>query len=150
MHTHFTKTTSNRFADKWLRRAPARCNKLLFHTHLHVYALSKCLDVHFLRLQKTCRVIMLYSYNIHIINFTFNQLLRWLYTSPREITLTRNHLGQVKRMHFQEKLSVKSVLLLFLYVSQYICLCWGFTAQSIQWGHVERGRFTWPHFHWAG
>ena len=24
----------------------------------------------------------------------------------------------------------------------YICLCWGFTAQSTQWGHVERGQFT--------
>ena len=23
-----------------------------------------------------------------------------------------------------------------------ICLCWGFTAQSTQWGHVERGQFT--------
>ena len=22
------------------------------------------------------------------------------------------------------------------------CLCWGFTAQSTQWGHVERGHFT--------
>ena len=22
------------------------------------------------------------------------------------------------------------------------CLCWGFTAQSIQWGHIERGQFT--------
>ena len=21
-------------------------------------------------------------------------------------------------------------------------LCWGFMAQSIQWGHVERGQFT--------
>ena len=23
-----------------------------------------------------------------------------------------------------------------------VCLCWGFTAQSTQWGHVERGQFT--------
>ena len=23
-----------------------------------------------------------------------------------------------------------------------ICLCWGFTAQSTQWGHVKRGQFT--------
>ena len=22
------------------------------------------------------------------------------------------------------------------------CLCWGFTAQSTQWGHVEHGQFT--------
>ena len=25
---------------------------------------------------------------------------------------------------------------------QVLCLCWGFTAQSTQWGHVERGQFT--------
>ena len=24
----------------------------------------------------------------------------------------------------------------------YVCLCWGFTAQSTHWGHVERGQFT--------
>ena len=23
-----------------------------------------------------------------------------------------------------------------------VCLSWGFTAQSTQWGHVERGQFT--------
>ena len=22
------------------------------------------------------------------------------------------------------------------------CLCWGFTAQATQWGHVERSQFT--------
>ena len=22
-----------------------------------------------------------------------------------------------------------------------VCLCWGFTAQSTQWGHVKRGQF---------
>ena len=26
--------------------------------------------------------------------------------------------------------------------NQMICLCWGFTAQSTQWGHVKRGQFT--------
>ena len=25
---------------------------------------------------------------------------------------------------------------------QFVCLCWGFTAQSTQWGLVERGQFT--------
>ena len=31
----------------------------------------------------------------------------------------------------------------FLYLLEaHICLCWGFTAQSTQWGHVERGQFT--------
>ena len=24
----------------------------------------------------------------------------------------------------------------------FICLCWGFTAQSTQWGNVERSQFT--------
>ena len=28
-------------------------------------------------------------------------------------------------------------------------LCWGLTAQSTQWGHVECGQFTYPHFYWA-
>ena len=23
-----------------------------------------------------------------------------------------------------------------------VCLCWGFTAQSTEWGHVEHGQFT--------
>ena len=29
-----------------------------------------------------------------------------------------------------------------LRIFQHNCLCWGFTAQSTQWGHVERGQFT--------
>ena len=29
---------------------------------------------------------------------------------------------------------------LVLYLPKF--LCWGFTAQSTQWGHVERGQFT--------
>ena len=29
-----------------------------------------------------------------------------------------------------------------LYSQSGHCLCWGFTAQSTQWGHVERGQFT--------
>ena len=33
---------------------------------------------------------------------------------------------------------------------QFVCLCWGFTAQSSQWGHVERGQFTLPQVYWAG
>ena len=24
----------------------------------------------------------------------------------------------------------------------FVCLCWAFTAQSTQWGHVDRGQFT--------
>ena len=27
-------------------------------------------------------------------------------------------------------------------VHVFVCLCWGFTAQSTQWGHVERSQFT--------
>ena len=30
----------------------------------------------------------------------------------------------------------------FVANSVFVCLCWGFTAQSTQWGHVERGQFT--------
>ena len=35
------------------------------------------------------------------------------------------------------KSAALAVLCLF-----FVCLCWGFTAQSTQWGHVERGQFT--------
>ena len=31
-----------------------------------------------------------------------------------------------------------------------VVLCWGFTAQSTQWGHVEHGQFTQPQVYWAG
>ena len=27
-------------------------------------------------------------------------------------------------------------------IKLFVCLCWGFTAQSTQWGHVEGGQFT--------
>ena len=27
-------------------------------------------------------------------------------------------------------------------IYMFVCLCWGFMAQSTQWGHVERGQFT--------
>ena len=26
--------------------------------------------------------------------------------------------------------------------NKFVCLGWGFTAQSTQWGHVQRGEFT--------
>ena len=31
---------------------------------------------------------------------------------------------------------------LFVRKSSIVCLCWGFTAQATQWGHIERGQFT--------
>ena len=34
--------------------------------------------------------------------------------------------------------------------SLFVCLCWGFTAQSTQSGHVEHSQFTLPHLYWAG
>ena len=27
-------------------------------------------------------------------------------------------------------------------VTMFVCLCWGITAQSTQWGHVKCGQFT--------
>ena len=44
--------------------------------------------------------------------------------------------------------NVCGLLFTFLYNNKsfwkgvFVCLCWGFTAQSTQWGHVERGQFT--------
>ena len=32
--------------------------------------------------------------------------------------------------------------LFFMCQFKIVCLCWGFTAQSTQWGHVKRGQFT--------
>ena len=37
--------------------------------------------------------------------------------------------------HFVEKAPIQSS-------GQFVCLCWGFTAQSTQWSHIERGQFT--------
>ena len=48
-------------------------------------------------------------------------------------------------------LKIKTIIIIIIILSmwiysnsldQVICLCWGFTAQSTQWGHVERGQFT--------
>ena len=39
-------------------------------------------------------------------------------------------------------LQVIFYLLCNAYKNILFCLCWGFTAQSTQWGHVERGQFT--------
>ena len=36
----------------------------------------------------------------------------------------------------------KSICCLLYWPIECICLCWGFTAQSNQWGHVERCQFT--------
>ena len=43
----------------------------------------------------------------------------------------------------------QSVYLTTLFLGR-LCLCWGFMAQSTQWGDVQRGQFTWPHFYWSG
>ena len=40
-----------------------------------------------------------------------------------------------------ERLHICKALIVILYNSIYVCLCCGFTAQSTQWGHVERGQF---------
>ena len=36
----------------------------------------------------------------------------------------------------------RSMARVLIYPSLDFVLCWGFTAQSTQWGHVERGQFT--------
>ena len=38
--------------------------------------------------------------------------------------------------------ALKPVLLARNLTLMFVCLRWGFTAQSTQWGHVERGQFT--------
>ena len=31
----------------------------------------------------------------------------------------------------------------------FVCLCWGFTAQSTLSAHIKRSQFTLQHFYWA-
>ena len=47
-------------------------------------------------------------------------------------------------MHFDKEHAKLCGLFSTIYPSTclFVCLCWGFTAQSTQWGHVERGQFT--------
>ena len=44
--------------------------------------------------------------------------------------------------YFLEKIGSDMTIAMKLQSLFHICLCWGFTAQSTQWGHVERGLFT--------
>ena len=46
------------------------------------------------------------------------------------------HSSRVLNGISSSKIHVKWTLVIF------VCLCWGFTAKSTQWGHVERGQFT--------
>ena len=46
--------------------------------------------------------------------------------------------------------SVKTFQVILDQFNLFVCLCWGFTAQSTQWGHVEHSQFTWPHVYWTG
>ena len=45
---------------------------------------------------------------------------------------------------------ISSQCVTFTGLCGFVCLCWGFTAQSTQWGHVKRGQFALPHVYWAG
>ena len=45
--------------------------------------------------------------------------------------------------------TLKETLYTWQFSSHVFCLYWGFTSQSTQWGHVERGQFTYPHVYWA-
>ena len=44
---------------------------------------------------------------------------------------------------------MKEDYVMLFFIHEFVCF-WGFTAQSTQWGHVERGQFTLPHVYWAG
>ena len=43
---------------------------------------------------------------------------------------------------FRSSLIWVHTVCLYAKISLFVCVCWGFTAQSTQWGHVERGQFT--------
>ena len=49
--------------------------------------------------------------------------------------LSKGNILQYSRLSFSNSKGLSEIL-------RDICLCWGFTAQSTQWGHVERSQFT--------
>ena len=48
----------------------------------------------------------------------------------------------LQKMVYDKGLYTWRAFLYMLCIKFCVCLCWGFTAQSTQWGHVERGQFT--------
>ena len=55
-----------------------------------------------------------------------------------ELELYWKNVFTIHSWHFYNEVSS----FIQLYINKVLCLCWGFTAQSTQWGHVERGQFT--------
>ena len=53
-----------------------------------------------------------------------------------------NILNQIPFLYTKSNALRKSMKTQKNFLPVFICLCWGFTAQSTQWGHVERGQFT--------
>ena len=47
-----------------------------------------------------------------------------------------------KDMFKNNKKQTNKTFLKFSITIKVVCLCRGFTAQSTQWGYVERGQFT--------
>ena len=77
--------------------------------------------------------------NLHP-RFKFCKNTKWLFSSHR-CSLNQWNIAQKKRVnelnHCDEaRMRARGNHLVCL------CLCWGFTAQSTQMGHVERGQFT--------
>ena len=66
---------------------------------------------------------------------TFTTL--WANSANDKLTIFFLPFPEKKICHFMQIVSIGDNL-----HEMSICLCWGFTAQSTQWGHVERGQFT--------
>ena len=68
----------------------------------------------------------------------------------REIMSTHNFLYQLQKSCYRLSTLISWSLLMeanlchcmYTGLVFWFCLCWGFTAQSTQWGHVEHGQFT--------
>ena len=69
-----------------------------------------------------------------------------------DIFLNRNYETYILDERYSGERPLSSILHGFSYFCRFcsdytwkfleLCLCWGFTAKSTQWGHVERGQFT--------
>ena len=70
------------------------------------------------------------------LNFDWN----WMKLNDREQNEpNRHYMGHLKQKSaFKHAQNVQIQIFFFFF----FFLCWGFTAQSTQWGHVERGQFT--------
>ena len=99
----------------------------------------------FLRGHNTCIACRIFVYFNPLARKKGKRLLKIVLSDPKIILLSILwNEGTFERKGsniwiYNVKLADSVLSSQFMYSS---CLCWGFTAQSTQWGHVERSQFT--------